>query len=79
MLYRKQPRSQGPLLPFPWSERKRDPGKRWSRVSQNLRDEKTQHRGRDWQVISNGENLRKKIPAPPSMLCFVVSQIPGDT
>ena len=35
-----QPRSQGSLLPAPWSERDRDPGKRWSRVSQNLGDYK---------------------------------------
>ena len=27
-----QPRSQGSLLPAPWSERERDPGKRWSRA-----------------------------------------------
>ena len=36
----KQPRSQGSLLPAPWSERERDPEKRWSRVSQNLGDYK---------------------------------------
>ena len=35
-----QSRFQGPLLPVPWSERERDPGKRWSRVSQNLGDDK---------------------------------------
>ena len=29
-------------------ERERDPGKRWSRVSQNLGDDKTQHRARGW-------------------------------
>ena len=37
-----QPRSEGSLLPDLRSERKRererDPGKRWSRVSQNLAD-----------------------------------------
>ena len=35
-----QPRSQGSLLPALRSERERDPGKRWSRVSQNLGDYK---------------------------------------
>ena len=35
-----QPRSQGSLLLVPRSERERDPGKRWSRVSQNLGDDK---------------------------------------
>ena len=32
-LVERQPRSQGSLLPAPWSERDRDPGKRWSRGS----------------------------------------------
>ena len=35
-----QPRSQGSLLPALRSERERDPGKRWSRVSQNMGDYK---------------------------------------
>ena len=29
----RQPRTQGSLLPAPWSERDRDPGKRWSHGS----------------------------------------------
>ena len=41
----KQPRSQGSLPPAPWSERERDPGKRWSRVSQNLGDYKKRFGG----------------------------------
>ena len=40
LLGRLQPRSQGSLLPALRSERERDPGKRWSRVSQNLGDYK---------------------------------------
>ena len=41
-----QPRSQGSLLPAPLSERDRGPGKRWSRVSQNLGDYKQMIWGR---------------------------------
>ena len=41
MMGKNQPRSQGLLLPAPLSERERDPGKRWSPVSQNLGDDKT--------------------------------------
>ena len=40
LLGRLQPRFQGSLLPALRSERERDPGKRWSRVSQNLGDYK---------------------------------------
>ena len=35
-----EPRSQGSLLPALRIARERDPGKRWSRVSQNLGDYK---------------------------------------
>ena len=35
-----KPHSQGSLLPALRSERERDPGKRWSRASQNLGDYK---------------------------------------